>query len=252
MTMKRLICGLQFVQVATLHPERDGSGKVRELNPKDREGRTLSDAPFCRFSFPTDRRSSGVYGISVDDRMVYIGKTNNLSRRFGPGEYGDIVVPNEPNSQVTNRRVNHGILEATRRGSTVDVWFHETHDRDAMEALIIGRLDLTWNREAPCDVNSPSPPRSAGRSNWSSVIREAEAAKAAFVVDRRRGEALFAALIKVHSSDGMVWLKRAQAYEEAGDADAASADFARAEALLPFESYKAEARAGLVRTRGKR
>jgi hypothetical protein len=35
---------------------------------------------------------------------------------------------------VTNTLVNHGILEATRRGDTLQVWFHATSDRDAVEA----------------------------------------------------------------------------------------------------------------------
>jgi hypothetical protein len=249
--MKRLICGYQFVLIATIDTERDDSGRVREFNPKGRDGRELSDAPFCRFSFPSQHRVSGVYAVAISDRVVYVGKTNNLSRRFGPGEYGDIRVPEPGNPQVTNRRVNHGILEAARRGDIVQVWFHQTIDRDSIESTLIERLDLLWNREGPMVLSqvgaASSPP---GRTGWSSVIQAAEAAKVALWADRARGEKLFAELMAAHPNDGMVYLKRAEAYERSGDAAAAAVDFARAEVLLPFPGRKAKARSGLRRTRG--
>ena len=251
--MKRLTCGFQFELVATIDPERDSGGAVREFNPGDQSGRALSDAPFCRFVFPTNLKVSGVYAITLNDRVVYVGKTNTLSRRFGHGEYGDIVVPKPGNPQVTNRRVNHGILDAARRGNVVQVWFHETTNRDTVEATLIGRLHPLWNRKSPSGVaGAANQAPSVSRSDWPSVIRAAEAAKAVFLTDRTRGEALFADLLEAHSLDGMVWLKRAQAYEQTGDTASAHADFARAEALLPFPGRKAEARAGLRRTRRAR
>ncbi len=53
-----------------------------------------------------------------------------------------------------------------------------------------------------------------------------------------------------HPNDGMVFLKRAEAYEQSGDRAAAAVDFARAEVLLPFPGRKAEARSGLRRVQG--
>jgi hypothetical protein len=176
--MKRLTCGFQFEFVATIDPERDLGGAVREFNPRDQSGRALSDAPFCRFDFPTNLRVSGVYAITLNDRIAYVGETNDLSRRFG--EYGDIVVPKPGNPQATNRRVNHGILDAARRGDVVQVWFHETTNRDTVEATLILSLDLLWNRESPRGVaGAANQAPSVSRSGRSSVIREAEAAKAA-------------------------------------------------------------------------
>ncbi len=249
--MKRLICGHQFALVATIEPEREAAGRVREFSPRGAGGHELSDAPFCRFAFPAGCHGAGVYAVLVNDRVVYVGKTNNLSRRWGPGEYGDIVVPEPGSPQVTNRRVNHGILDAARGGDVVQVWFHKTNNRDAIEAEIIGKLDLPWNREAPNAVAARAlwTARSA-RDHWPSAIRGAEAAKAMFRRDRAEGESLFEALLAAYPDDGMVYLKRAEAYEYAGDRAAAAADYARAADLLPFPSRKAEARAGLHRTRG--
>ncbi len=126
--MRRLICGHQFILVTALEPERDLDGRVREFNPLGPNGRALSDAPFCRFRFPADRPESGVYAVTVTGRVVYVGKTSNLSRRFGPGQYGEIIVPAVPSEQTTNRRVNHGILEAVWAGHDTQVWFHRTGD----------------------------------------------------------------------------------------------------------------------------
>jgi hypothetical protein len=53
------------------------------------------------------------------------------------------------NPQVTNRRVNHAILEAAQRGDVVQVWFHETAGGDVVEGALIGKLDLSRNREGP-------------------------------------------------------------------------------------------------------
>jgi hypothetical protein len=192
-----------------------------------------------------------VYAVVVNDRVMYVGKTNNLSRRFGPGEYGHIVVPEPGNPQVTNRRVNHGILEAARRGDTVEVWFNPTSDRDTVEATVIGRLGLPWNRGAPGNETARGPVSAeSARNRWPSAIRGAETAKATLLSDRTRGEQMFAELLSAYPDDGWLFLKRAEAYEQMGSSRAAAADYARAEALLPFPGRKAEAHAGLLRTRG--
>ncbi len=247
---KRLICGHQFVLVATLEPERDARGRIVEFNPKGPDGRELSDAPFCRFSFPTHYSRSGVYAVVVADRVVYVGKTNDLSRRWGSGEYGEISAPKPGNPEVTNRRVNHGILDASRRGETVQVWFHQTRSRDSVETLIIGRLDLPWNREGLGPSAGPPELSEPGRRTWPSAIRAAESAKAVLIQNPALGERLFLEILQDHPNDGMVYMNRAEAWEAVGDCAAASADFARAEALVPFPGRKAQARAGLLRTRG--
>lgn len=225
--MKRSICGYQFRLIATLEPERDEGGKLREYNPKDKYGRRLSDAPFCRFAFPDGFHLSGVYGITVDDRLVYVGQTNRLSRRFGPGEYGEIVAPDPIDSQTTNRRVNHRILESARLGSRVQVWFHQTAERHDIEALIIGRLDLAWNHGAPTEAANASDKPKRHRQGWLSVTRDANAAKSQFLVDPAEGERQFDSLLRTHPSDGMVWLKRAEAYEQVGRVADVLARFAR-------------------------
>jgi hypothetical protein len=243
----RLVCGYQFRHVCTVEPVRDAQGVVQEFSPRTADGSPLSDAPFCRFLFPPELRRSGVYAITVADRPVYVGETNNLSRRFGPGEYGHIVVP-VGNAQTTNRRVNHGILEAARRGERVDVWFHETQHRDRIEAALLDRLDLPWNRKGP-HGGTATPARTAvtRETRRSSALRDAEAAKAAMLKDPAVGERLFGALLDAYPHDGMVHFKRAEACESLGRLVDAADGYRTAESLLPYRGRRAQARAGFNR-----
>ena len=78
----------------------------------------------------------------------------------------------------------------------------------------------------------------------------AESAKAVLIQNPALGEQLFLEILQDHPNDGIVYMKRAEAWEAVGDYTAASADFTRAEALVPFPGRKAQARAGLLRTRG--
>lgn len=89
----------------------------------------------------------------------------------------------------------------------------------------------------------------AARVRWPSAIRGAAAAKAALLSDRRQGEAQFLELLAGYPTDGWVYMKRAEAYETLGLFREAFADYTIAERLLPYPGRKAEARAGLARTR---
>jgi hypothetical protein len=59
-------------------PERDSGGGIREFDSTDQSGRTLSDAPFCRFGFPTNFQVAGVYAITLNDRLAYVGKAGGF------------------------------------------------------------------------------------------------------------------------------------------------------------------------------
>lgn len=61
----------------------------------------------------------------------------------------------------------------------------------------------------------------------------AEQAKRTMINDRSKGEEEFAGLFRQHPDDGMIFFKRAEAFEAISDAEAANADF--------FESASATA-----------
>ncbi len=89
----------------------------------------------------------------------------------------------------------------------------------------------------------------SGGSDWENIMRRAEQARRIMIVDRERGEDEFAQLLSVDPTDGMIYFKRAEAYEALKVYDLAAKDYALAESLFPMASWKAQARVGLRRVR---
>jgi tetratricopeptide (TPR) repeat protein len=83
--------------------------------------------------------------------------------------------------------------------------------------------------------------------DWREVMDEAEQAKKQMLVDREKGEAMFSVLIQRVNSDGMVYFKRAEAYEALGELALALEDFRRAYAFFPMLRWKRIAKEGLFR-----
>jgi hypothetical protein len=88
--------GLTFERVAELRPEADADGKPREFMPQARYSKacTLSlhrygHGPFCRFGIPWSWTAAGVYVLTANGRVLYVGECQNLAQRFNMG-YGSI------------------------------------------------------------------------------------------------------------------------------------------------------------------
>jgi hypothetical protein len=147
---KRDIGRHTFEWVTSIAPGRTPSGEVAQL-AYDHPGARLNrygTGPFCRFDFPKDRPFAGVYAITVEDQVTYVGECKNLSVRFGPLGYGHITARNcLANGQSTNCRVNALILEHCLAGRAVDVWFLRTRFRHRIEDELCGLLQPPWNRQ---------------------------------------------------------------------------------------------------------
>jgi Tfp pilus assembly protein PilF len=78
-------------------------------------------------------------------------------------------------------------------------------------------------------------------------MEEADRAKRLMLVDREKGEAMFTDLIQRANSDGMVYFKRAEAYEALGRLELALEDYRRAMSLFPMQRWKRIAKEGLFR-----
>jgi Tfp pilus assembly protein PilF len=78
-------------------------------------------------------------------------------------------------------------------------------------------------------------------------MEEADRAKRLMLVDREKGEAMFTDLILRANSDGMVYFKRAEAYEALGRLELALEDYRRAMSLFPMQRWKRIAKEGLFR-----
>ena len=147
----------EFVHVAAIEPEQERDGSPREFLPRadyayaettplNRYGK----GPFCRFDVGGLPFASGVYALTVDDGLAYVGATGNLVRRWGPAGYANI----SPEAcyvigQATYCKVNNLILVAARIGRRIDLWICEAPTPVPIEASLLRHLDPPWNRPSP-------------------------------------------------------------------------------------------------------
>jgi hypothetical protein len=156
MSAQREIGGYTFERVTSICLLRTPSGEIVQ-HVYDQPGERLNRygaGPFCRFNFPTDWPFAGVYAISVEDQVAYVGECKNLSVRFSPLGYGHITARNcLHNGQATNCRINALILKHCQAAKAVEVWFLYTRRRHRIEAELCGLLQPPWNRQ----LGSPRP-----------------------------------------------------------------------------------------------
>lgn len=143
--------GFKFIATIALKKE---SGRIWEDYPQVRYANrdslplhTYGVGPFCRFSIPVNLHGSGVYLLTVNDDVKYVGETENLSIRFNSG-YGTIS-PRNPfkGGQSTNCRINNLILGATKSDTPVQLWFKATDSYKTLEQELIDSIRPPWNRK---------------------------------------------------------------------------------------------------------
>jgi len=87
----------------------------------------------------------GVYALMKDGAVCYIGECEDLGKRFNMG-YGNISPKNcYQGGQPTNCKINHRVLEVSKAGGRIDLYFHQTSQRKAVEKLLIVRCSPPWN-----------------------------------------------------------------------------------------------------------
>lgn len=143
----------QFDFVCRIEPLRGPHGSIQEYLPQVRSLHhgtkplnNYGDGPFCRFRVPSNLPFQGVYLITVNDAARYVGECEHLSRRFGPTGYGSIQPRNcFVGGQATNCKINNLVLQNTRLGREIRLWFYATSERKQIEALLIRQLNPDWN-----------------------------------------------------------------------------------------------------------
>ena len=141
-------------RIGKIDPERDHRNRIAEYTPcerfPNRQGLALhewGEGPFCRFKIQgRSRRESGVYLITDDQEIVFIGFSADLGRRFNQN-YGTIS-PRKcyEISEIENCMINNLILEASLSGREVLVYLI----RDGDQALCDELKDIfvpDWNEE---------------------------------------------------------------------------------------------------------
>jgi hypothetical protein len=145
------IAGYEFQRVSNIEPSRAPDGSVQIVMPQaryhNRKGLALKygAGPFCKFTIPNRYQVSGVYAVTVNDEVRYIGECANLSSRFNAG-YGNISPKNcFKGGQETNCRLNNLIYRAAISEERVALLFFPTADYKTMESALRASLKLAWN-----------------------------------------------------------------------------------------------------------
>jgi hypothetical protein len=73
-----------FMHVGTIDPVRTPEGRVSEFRPQARYAKANTTrlnrnggGPFCRFLVPGAPHRGGVYGLTADDEVMYVGKAQD-------------------------------------------------------------------------------------------------------------------------------------------------------------------------------
>ena len=144
----------KFHHVCEIIPKLDSKNNVLELLPQSRyENRKnlrlnkYGKGPFCQFSIDKKHSGkSGVYIISINDAIQYVGECVDFYDRFAYG-YGSIQPRNcFKGGQETNCRINSNILTSFKSNGTIQLYFLETPDRFKIEDELIGKFNPPWNK----------------------------------------------------------------------------------------------------------
>ena len=145
--------GVQFQRICQIIPDHDNKGLIIEHAPQPRYAKRdvvklnrYGSGVFCNFRISKKEKNRvGVYIICINDNPVYVGKCKDFEKRFNAG-YGSIQPRNcYRKGQETNCRVNKLILGACKKQSNVEIWFHETSDREKIERDLIAKIRPEWN-----------------------------------------------------------------------------------------------------------
>jgi hypothetical protein len=142
-----------FTHVGTIEPARSPNGTVAEFMPQARYAKANTTklnphgtGPFCRFVVPGAPHRSGVYVLTADDNVMYIGKAQDLAQRWGQSGYGTIQPKNcYSGGQSTNCKINAAVLRSTKASQRLDLFFLDTEDRHAIEVRLIAAFHTPWN-----------------------------------------------------------------------------------------------------------
>ena len=143
----------EFEHVCNIEPLRGTDGSLTQFMPQARYANSRNlplnkygGGPFCKFRIPSQSHVSGVYVLTVDQQLQYVGECANLSARFNAG-YGNISPKNcFRGGQDTNCRVNNLLYTAVLAGQHISLWFFRTAEYKSMEAALRCKLKPVWNR----------------------------------------------------------------------------------------------------------
>lgn len=148
------LCGQDFDWIAEVQPDAGADGRPFEYMPqngyakaKEKPLNKHGHGPFCRFSIAGLPAHPGLYAVTVDRCLAYVGiASRSLKQRWGFSGYAEIQPVNcYRGGQSTNCKINHEILLAVREGHVVELWIRRDSNPRPLERLLIRKLDPPWN-----------------------------------------------------------------------------------------------------------
>ena len=148
-----VLLGQPFVWVARIQPKTRKDGTLWTDMPQkhyaDAAQKRLNrhgTGPFCRFKVDGLPDTSGVYAVTLNGKLSYVGIGDSLKRRWGSQGFGRISPANcYVGGPSTNCKINHAILRAVRQKQVVDLWVHEMEWPRILERRLIREFDPPWN-----------------------------------------------------------------------------------------------------------
>lgn len=145
--------GYEFQYLQDLLPDTDEHGNLVKYYPQDGYKNeknlpllSVGSGAFCRFSVDAGNWP-GVYLWVVGDRIIYIGETVDLKRRFNTG-YGYISARNcFVGGQSTNCKMNKLVLKLYEQGDMVSLYFHNTTDYKRVELDLLMQIKTPYNEK---------------------------------------------------------------------------------------------------------
>ena len=141
--MQRRNVASNFERVGIIEPERDSAGGIIEMRPQTNQPlHKYGEGPFCRFRIGqgTNWQRSGVYVLTLNGVAHYVGQCKNLAMIWH--SVGNITPTSiAPNGRQTHCRLNTLILNESKQGAELVLWFQAVEDggeRSALKAELIG------------------------------------------------------------------------------------------------------------------
>jgi len=145
------VYGYEFRYLQQLIPVCDSNGSMIKYYPQngyDNKKNLMllyhGKGAFCRFTISASNWP-GVYLWVVDNKIIYIGETDGLLRRFNMG-YGCIAPRNcYVGGQSTNCKMNKIVLSLYEQGKTVSLYFYNTTDYKKVELELLRKITTPYN-----------------------------------------------------------------------------------------------------------
>ena len=157
---------IPFEHITKISPKTEKNNGIKKYfsykryskrNQKDLHD--YGEGPFCKFKIPNEYKKSGVYILTIDEKIKYVGECQNLSKRYNMG-YGNISPRNcFKGGQSTNCRINNKIFKETTNNKIINLFFKPTSDKNNLESFLIERFSPSWNKTKGRNLKSKKIPK---------------------------------------------------------------------------------------------